>query len=329
MQAFTLVPGTDEAAAGHAASAEGAAFIAGGTDLMQLMKANVIAPRTLVDLSHVGTAHIAREGDTLRFDARATMSAVAAHQDVRTNAPVISEALLLSASPQVRNMGTIGGNVLQRTRCLYFRDAGSPCNKRLPGSGCPAIGGDNRDHAVFGGSAHCIATHPSDLAVALAALDASVQLRAPDGTERRVPLTAFYRLPGDTPHIETILTPGEMITSVTVQTGASTRRSTYLKVRDRSSFAFALVSAAVALETEGGVIHSARIALGGVAPHPWRPAGAEAALAGVHADDRDAIAHAVAAAAAGATPASQNGFKVTLLQRVVARAVETAGALSI
>ena len=329
MQAFTLVPSADPATAGRAASADGAAFIAGGTDLMQLMKANVIAPRTLVDLAHVGSAQIAGEGDALRIDAGATMSAVAAHQDVRSSAPVISEALLLSASPQVRNMATIGGNLLQRTRCLYFRDVGSACNKRVPGSGCPAIAGDNRDHAVFGGSVHCIATHPSDLVVALAALDASLQLRAPDGTERHVPLATFYRLPGDTPHIETILTPGEMITSVSVQTGASTRRSTYLKVRDRSSFAFALVSAAVALETEGGVIRSARVALGGVAPHPWRVEAAEAALVGVRADDRDRVAHAVTQAANGATPASQNAFKVTLLQRVIARAVETAGALTI
>ena len=199
------------------------------------------------------------------------MSDVAAHPAVRAHWPVIAQALLASASPQVRNMGTIGGNLLQRTRCGYFRDTGFACNKREPGSGCPAIAGENRRLAILGGSDHCIATHASDLAVALIALDAVVELRRSGGAGRRQPIADFYRLPGDTPHIETALEPGEMIAAVVVPVSATARNSHYLKVRDRASFEFALVSAAVALEIRDGTVQRrSGIAAGGVGTRPWR-----------------------------------------------------------
>jgi xanthine dehydrogenase YagS FAD-binding subunit len=322
MQAFSLLhPGSAEAAIAGARE-QGAKYIAGGTDLMQLMKDNVEAPTQLVDLDGIGLSRIQVAGGSLRLEAMARMSDVAAHPAVREGWPVIAEALLASASPQVRNMGTIGGNLLQRTRCGYFRDTGFACNKREPGSGCPAIRGESRMLAILGGSDHCIATHASDFAVALMALDATLELRGADGARRLVPIGEFYRLPGDTPQIETVLAPGEMIAAVTVADSPAARRSHYLKVRDRASFEFALVSAAVALETSGGAVQDIRIAAGGIGARPWRLAEVETALHGAALDDA-ALRDASARAGADARTTQQNQFKVTLLRRTVLRALQT------
>ena len=324
MQAFHLSQPASLDAAVAAASAQGAKFIAGGTDLMQLLKDNVEAPTELVDLEHLGLASIRADGSELRLGAMARMADVAAHPDVRAGWPVICQALEASASPQVRNMGTIGGNLLQRTRCGYFRDTGFACNKREPGSGCPAIAGENRLLAILGGSDHCIATHASDLAVALTALDTVVELRGING-ERSVPIADFYRLPGDTPHIETVLQPGEIITAVTVPASGAARNSHYLKLRDRASFEFALVSVAVAFELRDGVVQDARLAAGGVGTRPWLLPDVEAALHGKAPNDA-VLRDASSVAAVGAHPARQNGFKQILLQRAVFRALQTASA---
>jgi xanthine dehydrogenase YagS FAD-binding subunit len=239
--------------------------------------------------------------------------------------PVIAEALLNSASPQVRNQATMGGNLLERTRCPYFRDVGYvDCNKRAPGSGCAAMGGENRWHAVLGTSEHCIATNASDLAVALVALDAMVEVLGAGG-QRTVPLIDFYRLPGATPHIETVLGPGEVIAAITVSAIPAARRSHYLKVRDRASFEFAVVSAAVALEMDGARIRQARVALGGVGTKPWRVPQVEAALSGASLDPT-ALRSAAALAAQGAQGRGHNDFKIELMQRAIVRAVETTGA---
>src|SRR3954454_22606183 len=247
-----------------------AEYIAGGTDMVQLLQENVRRPERLVSPAGPLDSRIDAGPQVLRLGAAATMAEVAAHPAVVQRFPVIADALLNSASPQVRNQATMGGNLLQRTRCPYFRDVGyAACNKRAPGSGCAALGGDNRWHAVLGTSEHCIATNPSDLAVALVALDAAVEVRGAGG-ERTVPLADFHRLPGDTPHIETVLEPGEVIAAITVPANPAARRSHYLKVRDRASFEFAVVSVAAALELDGARIRQARIALGGVGTKPWR-----------------------------------------------------------
>src|SRR2546422_7635406 len=241
-----------------------AEYIAGGTDMVQLLQENVRRPDRLVSLAGLLDNRIEVGPQGLRLGAAATMAEVAAYPAVIQQFPVISEALLNSASPQVRNQATMGGNLLQRTRCPYFRDVGySACNKRSPGSGCAAIGADNRWHAVLGGSEHCIAAHASDLAVALVALDAAVEVRAA-AAQRIVRLTDFHRLPRATPHIETGLEPGDLITAIPLPAPAAARRSHYLKVRDRASFEFAVVSAAVALEIDGARIRQARIGVGGV-----------------------------------------------------------------
>jgi xanthine dehydrogenase YagS FAD-binding subunit len=325
MQAFTLDRPADLAAAGRAGAISGAAFIAGGTDLLQLAKDHVASPARLVDLEALDLHAITADSTALRLGALATMAEVAAHPAVRSGWPVISEALLLSASPQIRNMGTMGGNLLQRTRCGYFRDTGFACNKRVPGSGCPALRGDNRDLAVLGGSAHCIATHPSDMPVALIALDAAVLLTSPGGTTRTLKLVEFYRLPGDTPHIETVLQPGEIITAVLVPASQAARRSRYVKLRDRTSFAFALVAAAAALHVEDGMIRDARLAMGGVGTMPWRMPAVEAALVGRRLDDA-VLAQAAAHAADGAQPTAANRFKLDLMPRVALRALRDAAA---
>ena len=325
MQAFHLAQPKSLDAALAAANARDARFIAGGTDLMQLMKDNVEAVTQLVDLEHVGLSRIQVERSGLRLEAMARMSDVAAHPEVRAHWPVISQALEASASPQVRNMGTIGGNLLQRTRCGYFRDTGFACNKREPASGCPAIAGENRMLAILGGSDHCIATNASDLAVALTALDAVLELHRAGGAVRRVPITEFYRLPGNTPHIETTLERGEMITAVTVPASAAARNSCYLKLRDRASFEFALVSAAVALETRDGTVHDVRVAAGGVGTRPWRLAEVETALRGKKPDDAT-LREVSAQAGQGVRPATQNGFKQILLRRAVQHALQTVSA---
>lgn len=322
MQAFTLVqPGSADAAI-TAAQTQGSKYIAGGSDLMQLLKDNVESPTQLVDLDGVGLSGIHADAKGLRLGATASMSDVAAHPAVRERWPVISQALLASASPQIRNMGTIGGNLLQRTRCGYFRDTGFACNKREPGSGCPAIRGESRMLAILGVSDQCIASHPSDLPVALMALDATIELRGANGAQRSVAIADFYRLPADTPQVETVLQAGEMIVAVTVADSPAARNSHYLKVRDRASFEFALVSAAVAMETVGGSVRDVRVAAGGVGARPWRLPEVEAALHGAELDDA-ALREASAQAGAGARPTEQNKFKLTLLRRTVLRALQT------
>jgi xanthine dehydrogenase YagS FAD-binding subunit len=300
-------------------------YIAGGTDMVQLLQEHVRRPERLVSLGGLLDNSIEAGSQGLRFGAAATMAEVAAHPAVVEQFPVIVEALLNSASPQVRNQATMGGNLLQRPRCPYFRDVGySACNRRAPGSGCSAMDGENRRHAVLGTSDHCIAAHASDLAVALVALDAAVEVLGPGG-QRTVLLDEFYRLPGDTPHIATVLEPGEVIAAITVPASPAARRSHYLKVRDRGSFDFALVSAAVALDMDGSRIRQARVALGGVGTKPWRVPRVEAALAGATLD-LAALRAAASLAAEGARGHGHNDFKIELMQRTIVRAVETAGA---
>jgi xanthine dehydrogenase YagS FAD-binding subunit len=328
MHPFTYLRARDvQQASALAAQDRGTELIAGGTDMLQLLKDDVRRPERLVDIGGLtGLASVEATASGLRFGALARMSDVADNPAVRDGYPAIAEALLASASPQVRNMATIGGNLLQRTRCPYFRDTATSCNKREPGSGCAAIGGENRLHAILGGSEHCVATHASDLAVALAALDAVVVTQGANaGSGRRIPLVDFHLVPGDTPQRENVLQDGELIVAVEVPAAALTRRSLYRKVRDRASFEFALASAAVALEIDGGVIHQARVALGGVGTKPWRAYEAERALVG--AAPRSAAFEAAASRAVdGAKPLEQNGFKLELAQRVVIRALTTLGA---
>lgn len=302
-----------------------AEYIAGGTDMVQLLQEEVRRPERLVSLAGLLDNRIDVGPQGLRLGAAATMAEVAAHPAVVEQFPVIAEALLNSASPQVRNQATMGGNLLQRTRCPYFRDVGyAACNKRVPGSGCAAIGGENRWHAVLGTSENCIAANPSDLAVALVALDAVVEVRGPRG-QHTVPLIDFHRLPADTPHIETVLDPSEVVAAITVPANPAARRSHYLKVRDRASFEFAVVSAAVVLEMDGARIREARLALGGVGTKPWRVPQVEAALAGATLDPV-ALRPAAALAAQGAQGRGHNDFKIELMQRAIVRAIEIAGA---
>jgi xanthine dehydrogenase YagS FAD-binding subunit len=324
MQSYNLLqPLRPDTAVAYARLAS-TSFIAGGTDLLQLMKVNVEAPRRVVDLSGLDLRAITTDEAGLHLGALATMADVTSNDSVRSGWPVISEALLLSASPQVRNMGTMAGNLLQRTRCNYFRDSGFDCNKRVPGSGCPAIAGRNRDLAVFGGTGNCIATHPSDLPVALIALGAVVHIQSAD-QRRDVALNDFYRLPGTTPHVETVLQQGDLIVGLTVPHSGAAKNSRYLKVRDRTSFAFALVSAAVALDVEGGNVRDARVALGGVAPMPWRLPAVEAALRGNRLNDA-LLTRAASMASDGAKPASENAFKLDLVRQTVLRALQLVAA---
>jgi len=300
-------------------------YIAGGTDMLQLLQEDVRRPERLVSLAGLLDARIAAGPDGLRIGAAATMAQVAAHPDVTGQYALIAEALLASASPQVRNQATMGGNLMQRTRCPYFRDVGyAACNKRAPGSGCAAMGAENRWHAVLGTSDSCIAANASDLAVALAALDASVEIHGA-AAPRSVRLAEFYRLPAASPHLETVLQPGELIGAITVPAHPATRRSHYLKVRDRASFEFAVVSAAVALDMDGERIREARVALGGVGTMPWRVPMAEAALAGVG-KDPSRLRAAAALAARDAHGQGHNDFKIELMQRAIVRAVEIAAA---
>jgi len=320
MQPFDFVHAKDDAGAIAAASRDGSKFVAGGTNLIDLMKSNVELPSHLVDINGLHHAAIASESGGIRIGALARMSDVAADANVRRRFPAVSQALLASASPQVRNMASIGGNLMQRTRCPYFRELlFAPCNKRNPGSGCAALNGDNRRHAILGGSNACIATHPSDLAVALAAFDAVITLRGKSG-DRHVKATDFHLLPGDTPHIEHDLRPGELIVSVFLPDAPHASRSSYLKIRDRASFEFAVTSAAVGLDLAGGTIRSARVALGGVGTKPWRSTAAEAELIGKAANDATFRA-AAEAALAGAQPRQLNRFKVELAKRTLVRAL--------
>ncbi|QIL75654.1 FAD binding domain-containing protein [Hymenobacter sp. HDW8] len=298
-----------------------AAFIAGGTTLLDLMKTNIEQHSQLVDINMLPFKGIEQTSDGLRIGALERMSDVGESKLVVEQYPAISESLLLAASPQLRNMASIGGNLLQRTRCGYFRDVAFPCNKRNPGSGCPAQKGDNHNLAILGVSDSCIAnSNPGDLAVALIALDAVLTLENAKGKQRRVPLTNFYLLPGATPHKENVLEPGELIVAVTVPTAAHARRSTYLKVRERASYAYALASAAVGLDVQGGQIRSARVALGGVGAQPWRSPEAEKILTGAPATEATFRA-AAAAALQGAQPREHNQYKVELAKNTLVRAL--------
>jgi xanthine dehydrogenase YagS FAD-binding subunit len=318
MKAFTYERATDPGSAVAAVSRAGAKFISGGTNLLDLMKLEIEQPTHLVDISRLPFRDIEELPDGgLRIGAQAANSDVAAHPLVRAHYPVLSQALVSGASGQLRNKASIGGNLLQRTRCPYFYDTPSACNKRDPGSGCAAIGGINRIHAILGASDACIATHPSDMAVALAALDAKIELLRAGGVTRTVAIGDFHRLPGDTPHIETVLEPGEMITAVIVPPQPPGRQL-YRKVRDRASYEFALVSVAVIVAAERATIIAARVAFGGVAHKPWRSPEAEAALTGRPATMATYRA-AAEAAMKDAVGRGHNDFKIDLAKRALCR----------
>ena len=305
-------------------------FLAGGTNLIDLMKMGVETPAHLVDINRLPLASIEKlpAGKGIRLGALARNSDVAAHPLVRDGYPVLSQAILGGASPQLRNAATIGGNLMQRTRCYYFTDpAFTQCNKRDPGSGCGALNGFNRIHAVLGQSDRCIATNPSDMNVALAALDAVVRVRGPHG-EREIAMADFHRLPGDTPHVDTNLQPDELITAVDLPALRFARRSTYLKMRDRATYAFALVSVAAALDLgANGTIREARIALGGVAHKPWRALDAERQLSGKPANESSFKA-AAETALANAKGYPYNTFKIELAKRSIVRALATTATLA-
>jgi xanthine dehydrogenase YagS FAD-binding subunit len=299
-------------------------LLAGGTSVVDFMRVGVFAPRTLIDINALQLADIQADEDGLQLGALARMSDVAADSTVRRFVPMVSQALELSASAQLRNMASLGGNLMQPTRCPYFREPGFACNKRFPGSGCSALDGHNRAHAVLGGSDNCVATHPSDFAVTLAALDAQIELRGPGGA-RTVSIGEFYRLPGDTPQLENDLQPGEIITTISAALPAGSAYSHYLKVRERASYEFAVVSVAAVVEIVAETIAHARIAFGGIGTVPWRDHDAEEALAGLNVGDGQALRAAADAALAGARPLAYNGFKVELSRRALVRAVQTAG----
>jgi xanthine dehydrogenase YagS FAD-binding subunit len=324
MNDFSYLRPADVDSAVRAGAAAEAKYLGAGTNLLDLMKAGIERPALLVDLTRLPLGEIVPLPDGgLRIGAAAPNSDTANHPLVRKKYPLLSEALLSGASPQLRNMATTGGNLLQRTRCSYFYDAAfAACNKRAPGSGCAAREGFNRMHAILGASTACIAVHPSDMAVALAALDALVRVRGPQG-ERSIPLVDFHRLPGDTPQRDTNLAHGELIIAVDLPPPAFARAFHYLKVRDRASYAFALVSVAAALDLQGDTVRSARIALGGVAHKPWRALESERLLAGQR-FSAEALRAAARAAVAGARPYRDNRFKVALAQRAVERALQVA-----
>jgi xanthine dehydrogenase YagS FAD-binding subunit len=325
MRPFTYTRAASEEGALAGARDPEVRYLAGGTTLIDLMRLDVMRPPGLVDLGAVPLVNVEPHGDGVRIGAMVRNSDLAYNPLVVGRYPVLREALLSGASPQLRNMATVGGNVMQRTRCSYFRDTGSPCNKREPGTGCGALGGYTRMHAVLGGSEHCIAVHPSDMCVALVALDAVVQSRMADGTRRSTPLESFHTLPGDEPHVETVLHPGELITNVDLPASAFAARSHYVKVRDRASYAFALSSAAVALDVQDGVIRDARVALGGVGTKPWRSREAEGALVGKRAT-LETYRRAGAAAMTSAVPRGHNEFKIELARRTIVRALVELGA---
>ena len=300
-------------------------YIAGGTTMVDLMRQTVERPNSLVDITALPYRDIQVDARGVHIGALVTMTDLAADPQVRAGYPVVSQSLELSASAQLRNMATMGGNLLQRTRCFYFRDVTAPCNKRNPGSGCPALTGTNRTHAILGGSSHCVATHPSDVAVALVALDATVDMVSAQG-RRTMPVADLFLLPDSTPDREHPLRPGELITRLHIPAGPHTARSGYLKVRDRVSYEFALASAAVALDIRDHRIHDARVAVGGVATIPWRLPAVERALVG-RAPGAQTWTTAAALAADGAQPLAQNGFKAELLVRTVARQLATIGGM--
>jgi xanthine dehydrogenase YagS FAD-binding subunit len=324
--AYSRASGVEDAVAA-ASKDTGAKFLAGGTTLTDLLKLDVETPRAIVDIGGLPLSKIEMlPGGGMRVGAMVRNSDLARDATVRRRYPVLSEALLSGASPQIRNMATTGGNLLQRTRCSYFRDVHSSCNKREPGSGCAALDGYNRSHAVLGVSDQCIAAFPGDMPVALTALDAVIHTRRPGGRERSIPITDFYVSYGEDPARETVLEHGELITAVELPATGWFSRSHYLKVRDRASYEFALSSAAVALEVEDGRIRNARVALGGIATKPWRSKEAESALVGASAAESTYQAAAEAALAA-ARPRKHNAFKVELARRTLARALAIAASM--
>jgi len=332
MHTFEFIRPPDPAAAIAAAAQSKTAqqgadvrFMGGGTTLIDLMKLNVETPNRVLDINRLPFDKIEPMADGgLKIGATVRNSDLAYHAEVQRNYSVLSQALLQGASAQIRNMATVGGNLLQRTRCVYFRDTAMPCNKREPGSGCPAITGHNRTLAILGASDHCIATNPSDMCVAMAALEATVHIQGPKGT-RSVAFGDFHLLPGNTPQRETVLEPGDLITHVTLPPPVSGSKQLYLKLRDRASYEFALASTAVVLTIAGGNIRSARIALGGVGTKPWRSPEAEAALTGKPANDAT-FRQAGEAAMQNAKAQTENRFKIELAKRCLTHALRTAAA---
>jgi xanthine dehydrogenase YagS FAD-binding subunit len=305
------------------AAHRGGRFLAGGTNLLDLMKDDIVTATDLVDLTRIDLTEIRETPAGLSLGALAKNSDTANHPLVRKNYPLLSQAMLAAASAQIRNMATNGGNILQRTRCPYFYDTATPCNKRTPGSGCGALEGLNRMHAIFGASKSCVAVHPSDMAVALAALEAKVRVKTPDGPERVIEFSEFHRLPGDQPEKDNTLQPGELIIAIELPKPQFTQNTYYLKVRDRASYAFALISVAAAIELEGNKIKDVRIALGGVAHKPWRAIDAETLLKG-KAATTERFEQAAEAAMAGAKPLEHNAYKIELGQRAIVRALQQA-----
>ena len=329
MKAFTFQhPAAAEDAARAVAARPGAMFLAGGTTLVDLMKVEVLTPDTVVGVRRLGMSNIDVSDNAIVVGANVTNSQLAWHPVVRDRYPVLSEAILSGATTQLRNMATVAGNILQRTRCAYFRDVHASCNRRQPGSGCDALEGFNRGHAVLGVSEHCIATHPSDMCVALVILDADVHTVRADGRPRAIPFAEFHHAPGDTPHVEVALEHGELITHIVIPHLSAARRSHYLKVRDRSSYEFALASAAVVLGLDGDIIRAARLGLGGVTTKPWRATEAERSLTGRKASDgtfRDAAEIALT----GAVAREHNHFKIELAKRLIVRAFAAARGMSV
>jgi xanthine dehydrogenase YagS FAD-binding subunit len=322
MNAFTFERAAAVEDAVRAVARPGAMFLAGGTTLVDLMKVDVLTPDAVVDVRHLGLSSVDVSDEAIRVGASVTNSQLAWHPIVRDRYPVLSEAILSGATTQIRNMATVAGNLLQRTRCPYFRDVHASCNRRQPGSGCDAIDGFNRGHAVLGVSEHCIATHPSDMCVAMVVLDAEVHTLRSNGTRRSIPFADFHLAPGTTPHVEVMLEHGELITHVVIPHLPAARRSHYLKVRDRASYEFALASAAVILDLDGDVIRTARLGLGGIATRPWRALEAEQVLTGRKAKD-DAFREAAEIALAGSVSREHNHFKIELAKRTIVRAFTT------
>jgi xanthine dehydrogenase YagS FAD-binding subunit len=327
MEPFRYIRAQDNQAAIRAAGINEAKFIAGGTNMLDLMKLNIETPKQVVDINKLSLYKIEElQNGAIRIGALVKNSDLAYHPAIIKNYPVLSEALLSGASPQLRNMATTGGNLMQRTRCPYFYSTDFACNKREPGSGCGAINGYNRNNAVLGTSDKCIATHPSDMCVAMAALGAIIYVQGSKGT-RVIPFSEFHLLPGQTPHIEHNLKPDELITHVELPAIPFAAKSHYLKVRDRASYEFALTSAAVALDIQSGTIKGARVALGGVGTKPWRSVEAEKALIGAPANN-DTYRKAAEAALAMAKPYTDNAYKIELAKRTLVRALTTVGGMS-
>ncbi len=328
MRPFKYTRATDAGAAANAvASNPHAKFLAGGTNILDLMKEDVERPNELVDLTRLKLAEIKAAAGGVSIGALAKNTDTANHPLIRHNYPLLTQAIVAGASGQLRNMATNGGNLLQRTRCQYFYDTAMPCNKREPGSGCGALEGLNRIHAIFGWSEKCVATYPGDMANALYALEATVRVRSAQGRERSIPIGEFHRLPGDTPEKDTNLEHGELIVAIDLPKSNFARNSYYLKVRDRASYAFALVAVAAALEISGGTIRQARVVLGGVAHKPWRSAEAEAALSGKSASEQT-FKQAAELALKDAKPLAHNAYKVELGKRAVVRALMRASKLA-